>query len=88
MADTRAQLTELDRSLSDFGDSDSVPANLGDVFNALLGEVKRERGGDPVIAAIEPVGKTFEGSDFADIDVRSLRALLAQLLTALDAGEQ
>ncbi|HEY1853382.1 MAG TPA: hypothetical protein VGG40_02240 [Solirubrobacterales bacterium] len=85
MPDPRNQLAQLDESLTDFGGADAVPANLGDVFNALLAEAKEERGEDPVVAAIDPVGKTFEGSDFADIEVRSLRALVAQLLTALES---
>lgn len=83
MADVTAQLEQLRHSLEGFGDSDSVPANLGDVFNALLTETKAERPADAVVSAIDPVGKTFAESEFADIDCRSLRALVDQLLTAL-----
>jgi len=78
------QLAQLHTSLeSDFGDHDSAPANVGDVFNALLAEAKKEQPDNAVVAAIEPVGKTFEGSEFADIDCRSLKALVMQLRTAL-----
>jgi hypothetical protein len=83
VADVTAQLEQLRQSLEGFGDSDSVPANLGDVFNALLAETKVERPTDAVVAAIDPVGKTFAESEFADVDCRSLRALVDQLLTAL-----
>ena len=82
MADPAAQLTQLRRSLESFGDGDAVSAELGEVFNALLAQIKQERPDDAVVSTIEPVGKTFEGSDFADIDVRSLKALIDQLLTA------
>ena len=84
MADLQDQLGQLQASLeADFGDGDAVPANVGGVFNALLAEAKSERPDDAVVAAVEPVGKTFEGSEFADIDCRSLKALVGQLRTAL-----
>lgn len=83
MADATDQLEQLRQSLDGFGDSDAVPANLGDVFNALLVEAKAERPDDAVVSAIDPVGKTFAESEFADIDCRSLKALVDQLLTAL-----
>ncbi len=83
MSDLTPQLEQLRRSLDDFGDSDAVPASIGDVFNALLAEAKREHPTDAVIAAIDPVDKTFAESEFADIDCRSLKALVDQLLTAL-----
>ena len=85
MADVTAQLEQLRHSLDGFGDSDAVPANLGDVFNALLVEAKAERPNDAVVAAIDPVDKTFAESEFADVDCRSLKALIDQLLTALRA---
>ncbi len=84
MSDTTTQLEQLRQSLEGFGDSDAVPAQLGDVFNALLGEAKAEYPDDAVIATIDPVGKTFEESEFADVDSRSLTALIDQLLTALE----
>jgi hypothetical protein len=84
VADLSDRLAQLEQSLASFGDSDAVPAEVGDVFDALLVEAKREKPGDAVVAAIDPLGKTFEGSEFADIDVRSLRALIQQLCAALD----
>ena len=82
VSDTTAQLEQLRQSLGDFGDSDFAPAPLGDVFNALLSEVKKDHPTDAVIASIDPV-KTTERSEFADIDCRSLKALVDQLLTSL-----
>ncbi|MGE0067986.1 MAG: hypothetical protein AB7T48_11610 [Solirubrobacterales bacterium] len=84
MSDTRAQLEQLHHNLGDFGDADFAPAPLGDVFNALLAEAKSDHPEDAVVAAIDPV-KTTERSEFAEIDCRSLKALVDQLLTALRA---
>jgi hypothetical protein len=84
MADTTDQLAQLRQNLEDFGDSDSVSAEVGAVFNALLSQLKQEHPDEAVVAAIEPVGKTFEGSEFVDIDARSLKALVDQLLAAAD----
>jgi hypothetical protein len=84
MTNAEDQLAQLRQSLeADFGDGDAVSANLGDVFNALLADAKRERPDDAVVAAIDPVGKTFADSEFADIDCRALKALIQQLRTAL-----
>jgi hypothetical protein len=85
VSDPTDQLQQLHQSLDDFGASDAAPASLGDVFNALLAESKSERPDDAVIAAIDPVDKTFGDSEFADIDCRSLKALVDQLLTAFKA---
>lgn len=84
MADLSDRLAQLEQSLGNFGDGDAVPAEIGDVFDALLVEAKREKPGDAVVTAIKSPGKTFADSEFADIDVRSLEALIQQLRTALD----
>jgi hypothetical protein len=82
-ADLNTRLAELEASLAELDAKDTAPASTGDVFNALLGEAKKERGTDPVVAAIDPVGKSFEGSEFAEINCGALRALIQQLLAAL-----
>jgi hypothetical protein len=82
MSDPKPQLEQLRQSLGDFGNSDFAPASLGNVFNALLAETKRDHPTDAVIASIDPV-RTSAQSDFADIDCRSLKALVDQLLAAL-----
>lgn len=82
--DIKNRLEELDASLADLGSNDSAPAGAGDVFNALLAEAKTQVPGDPVITAIDPVEKSFEGSEFADVTVGALRTLVQQLVTAID----
>jgi len=82
-ADLTARLAELEASLDEFDTKDTAPASVGDVFNALLGEAKTQKGSDPVIAAIEPLGKSFEGSEFAEINCGALRTLIQQMLAAL-----
>lgn len=83
-ADLTTRLVELEASLDEFDAKDTAPASVGEVFNALLGEAKEQKGADPVIAAIEPVGKSFEGSEFAEINCGALRTLIHQLLAALE----
>jgi hypothetical protein len=82
--DVKSRLVELDRSLAELGSNDSAPAGIGDVFNALLTEAKAQEADDPVVKAIDPVTKSFEGSEFADITVGALRALVGQLIAAVD----
>ena len=83
-ADLANRLTELDRSLDELGQNDSAPAGTGDVYNALLAEAGSQKPDDPVLGALEPVSKSFEGSEFADITVGALRALVQQLLAAVE----
>lgn len=65
-ADLTTRLTELEESLVGFDAKDPVPAGVGDVFNALLSEV----------VAIESVGKSSDGSEFAEINCGALRTLV------------
>lgn len=83
MADLQNRLEELDQSLDQFDAKDTAPAAIADVFNALLGEAKSQRGSDPVIAAIEPAKKSFEESEFAEVTCGALKAMIQQLRTAL-----
>jgi len=83
-ADLTIRLAELEASLDEFDAKDTASASVGDVFNALLGEAKKQRRSDPVVAAIDPVAKSFEGSEFAEITCGALRALIQQLRAALD----
>ena len=82
-ADLKTRLTELEAGLAEFDAKDSAPAGIADLFNALLSEAKKERGSDPVIAAIAPVEKSFEGSEFAEINCGALSANIQQILAAL-----
>jgi hypothetical protein len=83
-ADLTTRLADLDASLDEFDAKDTAPTRVGDLFNALLGEeAKQQRGADTVVAAIEPVSKSFDESEFADISCGALRASIQQLLAAL-----
>ena len=66
-ADLTTRLADLDASLNEFDAKDTAPASVGDLFNALLAEAKQQRGADSVVAAIAPVSKSFDESEFADI---------------------
>ena len=52
-ADLKTRLTDLDRSLAEFDASTTAPATVGQVFNALLEEARRQHGADPIVAAID-----------------------------------
>lgn len=82
-ADLTTRLADLDASLDEFDAKDTAPASVDDLFNALLAEAKQQRGADPVVAAIEPISKSFDESEFADISCGALRASIQQLLAAL-----
>lgn len=82
-ADLKTRFTELDAGLAEFDAKDTAPASVADLFNALLGEAKKERPTDPIIAAIEPVAKSFEGSEFAEINCGALSANIQQIIAAL-----
>ena len=83
-ADMEKRLGDLDRSLADLDPSQTAPATAGQVFNALLEEMRRQHGSDPVVAAVKPVGFTSADSEFAEIDAGALRGLIQQLV---DAGD-
>jgi hypothetical protein len=83
MADAKEGLVELYGSLAEFDTDQATPASIGTVFNALLGQAKAEKPGDPVVAALEPVVLS-SGSEFADITCGALRTVTRQLITALD----
>ena len=84
MPDAKERLVELYESLAEFDTDQAAPANVGTVYNALLGQAKGELPGDPVIAALEPVAISG-GSEFADITCGALRTVVQQLISALDA---
>ena len=81
--DLETRLSELFESLGGYGASDFAPASLGKVFNALLEEAKKAKPGDPIVAAIDPVGLGGGEYEFADSDCGALQALIQQLLSAL-----
>jgi hypothetical protein len=81
-ADLETRLIDLDRGLAEFGASQTAPATSGQVFNALLEEVRRQRPNDPVVSALEPVAFTSADSEFAEINVGALRTLIQQLIDA------
>jgi hypothetical protein len=83
MADAKEGLVELYKSLGEFDTDQAAPSSVGTVFNALLGQAKAEKPGDPVVAALEPVAVS-SGSEFADITCGALRTVTNQLVTALD----
>ncbi len=78
--DLKTRFADLDRSLGEFDASQTAPASLGKVFNALLEEAKRQHSTDPVLSAIDPVAFTSAESEFAEINVGALRGLIQQLL--------
>jgi hypothetical protein len=84
MADAKEGLVELYGSLAEFDTDQAAPSSVGTVFNALLGQAKTEKPGEPVIAALEPVVLS-SGSEFADITCGALRTVVQQLIIALDA---
>lgn len=75
----RAQLRNLDNSLSAFNATDRAPGQLIDLFNVLLGEAKKSHGDNPVVAAITEVEPHGLGES---INAGGLKALTGQLLTA------
>ena len=83
MADVEERLVDLYESLAEFDTDQAAPASIGTVFNALLGQAKAEKPGDPVVAALEPVAVS-SGSEFADATCGALRTVVQQLITALD----
>ena len=83
MADAKKRLVELYESLGEFDTDQTAPANIGTVYNALLGEAKGEVPGDPVVAALDPV-PIAGGSEFADVTCGALRTVIQQLISALD----
>jgi hypothetical protein len=82
--DLKTRLSDLDRSLAEFDASQTAPASVGKVFNALLEEAKRQHAADPILAAIEPVRFTSVDTEFAEINVGALRGLIQQLIDADD----
>jgi hypothetical protein len=81
-ADLQTRLIDLDRGLAEFDSSTTAPATSGQVFNALLEELRRQRPDDPVVSAIDPVAFTSADSEFAEINVGALRTLIQQLVDA------
>jgi hypothetical protein len=83
MPEAKDRLVELLQSLGEFDTDQTAPANVGAVYNALLGQGKSEKPGDPVVAALEPVAIS-DGSEFADITCGALRTVVQQLISAVD----
>lgn len=77
--DLSHRLKTLGRALDKFSPNDPVPWQTAVVFNALLGEAKKQHGSDPVISVIEPV--TGDG-EYANESAGSMRALVGQIYEA------
>lgn len=80
---TKDRLVELYESLAEFDTDQAAPANVGTVYNALLGQTKAEKPADPVVVALDPVPMS-SGSEFADITCGALRTVIQQLISAFD----
>ena len=81
--DLKKRLDDLDGSLAEFDASQTAPAAIGKVYNALLEEARRNHPGDAVLAAVEPVAFTSAESEFAEINVGALRAMIQQIRNAI-----
>ena len=78
MTDLEQRLFDFSRSLDDFKPTDSASWQLAQIFNALLAEVKKVHGDDPIVDAITPVEQSMSGGAVADCG--TLNAATAQLL--------
>jgi pimeloyl-[acyl-carrier protein] methyl ester esterase len=81
--DLNTRLDDLDKGLAEFDASQTAPASVGKVFNALLGQARQDHPGDAVLEAVEPVAFTSEQSEFAEINVGALRTLIQQIRDAI-----
>jgi hypothetical protein len=71
------RLTDLYNDLGAFEPTHNPPWQVGQIFNALLGEVKKTSGDDPVVGTIEPARKTAQGNTIPNCG--ALRAAISQL---------
>jgi hypothetical protein len=80
--DVESRLVDLYNNLGEFKPTDNASWQLAQIFNALVAEVKKDHGDDPVVAAIEPVGQSMTGGSTADCG--TLRAAAWQLRAVLN----
>jgi hypothetical protein len=73
-----SRLVDLYNSLGEFKPTDNASWSLASIFNALLAEVKKTHGDDPVVAAIEPAKEAMTG-DHSTSNCGTLRAATWQL---------
>jgi hypothetical protein len=78
--DIEKQIKSFMGTISDFKAKDTVSEQVADLFNVLLAETKKALPENPVVASIEPVGKSMMGTSMASAG--ELRTLAAQLLAA------
>lgn len=78
------QIEALYLSLGEFKATDSVSANVGDLFDALLASAKDAHKDNPVVSVIKPTGRTMLGNPAESAG--DLRALCSQLMTAIGSS--
>lgn len=76
--DLNARLVDLYNSLGEFKPTDNASWQLASIFNALLEEVRKQHGDDPVVAAIHPVEESMMGGK-STADCGTLRTAAWQL---------
>jgi hypothetical protein len=79
--DLDTRLTELYNELGDMQGNLNDNGAIGQVYNALLDEIKQQHGDDPVVSRIDPVGFTMGGH--TALTAESLRAVVGQLRAVL-----
>jgi hypothetical protein len=84
-ADLESRLVDLYNSLGEFKSTDNASWGLASIFNALLEEVRKQHGDDPVVAAIQPAAESMMGGKSTS-DTGTLRAATWQL-RAVVAGD-
>jgi hypothetical protein len=77
--DLESRLVTLWNSLGEFKPEDNASWQLGQIFNALVEEAKKEHGNDPVLSVIEPVQPLSMGSG-STANCGTLRASVDQIL--------
>jgi hypothetical protein len=79
--DLDSRLTDLYTDLGEMRGDLSDNGAVGQVFNALLTEIKQQHGDDPVVARIEAVGFTMGGHTASSAE--ALRTVVGQLRAVL-----
>jgi hypothetical protein len=82
--DLNQRLSSLLGQLSEYKPTDHPSWQIGLIFNAILGEVKKGHGEDPVIAALKEVEETMSGN--SNMDAGSLSASVSIMLDAVGSA--
>jgi len=83
--DLNDRLVDFYNSLGEYKPTDNASWQLAQIFNALLAEVKKSHGDDPVVAAIEPVAQQGS-SPTSRADCGTLRTATWQLRGVVAGG--